>query len=72
MSFYIGAIKYKDDSTCSACKKSFALKETWQPIERQIKVKWWYRINRIRYYKCKFCWNEEELKINDFIEDKNI
>jgi hypothetical protein len=64
------SIEYKKDSQCPKCKKQYALKEIWTPKEKELKTSEWYRVYRIRNYKCDYCDFEKEEKIN-FIRSEN-
>ena len=64
------ALSYYVKTQCEKCKKPYAYYEYKKPKVIETKVHNGTRIDKTRYYKCKFCEDIQEILYNKFIENQ--
>lgn len=67
--FWMG-LRFRLDSRCVKCNTFYAMKETGQPIEREVVVKGGVRRTTTRMYECSSCSAVMPSKTTEFIPDE--
>lgn len=66
----LGTASYYKSRICNKCNREFAYEEYKDPSVQEIKTSQGVRRMTTRYYKCKFCGNEDIKDIKETVENE--
>mgnify|MGYP001264868801 CR=1 FL=1 len=69
-SLLLGISSYYESRKCKRCNREFAYEEYKDPSIQEIKTSKGVRRMTTRYYKCKFCGNEDTKNIKETVDNE--